>query len=146
MFLVMVYRLAFLIKGINAVYWLSCGHTLVISLDPEMKLSTTWLPDRCLNFVHLGPLLCNMYLVWPLGMLGCHIKPAACINTHLTPAEGSFPLLDAGHLIRETETWALSNLSASLHPSPLVLHHSCHRTTHNIFSHNFFCFFLVEEL
>lgn len=32
-----------------------------------------------------------MYLVWPLGMLRCHIKPAACINIHLTPAEESTP-------------------------------------------------------
>lgn len=54
-----------------------------------MKRSTTWLPGRCLNFVHLGPLLSITYLVWPWGMLRCHIKPAACINTHLAPAEGS---------------------------------------------------------
>lgn len=93
----------------------------------EMKRSTTWLPGRWLNFEHLGPLLSNMNLVWTLGMLRCHIKPAACINIHLTPAKGPhltsprpLPHLDACHLIRETETWALSNLSASLHPSPLV--------------------------
>lgn len=110
----------------------------------KMKQSATWLPGRWLNFEHLGPLLSNMNVVWPLGMLRCHIKPAACINIHLTPAEGPFltspcppPHLDACHLIRETETWALSNLSASLHPSPLVLPPQllpCHR---NIFSHNY---------
>lgn len=76
-----------------------------------------------MNFMNLDPMLSHSYLVWPRGMQHCHIKPVAFINTHLIPAEDLSPLahLDAFCVIRVTDTWALSNLSVSLHPLLSVL-------------------------
>ncbi len=137
MLLFIVYKLAFLSYDLLFsskelalhINFHAVGHTLVISLDSVPK---SWSDPQhgcqadawtlCI-WAHC----CALRIL--CGREECYAVTLNLLlsSTHTSPqlrglsCLASFAHFDACHLIKETETWALSNLSASLHPSPLVL-------------------------